>query len=65
LQRFLESGFDTFADLAQQPDGVATFLAWVQQRETGWMDWFDGAEEVACASRLAACLAQGTSPHSG
>jgi hypothetical protein len=65
LQRFLESGFDTFADLAQQPDGVATFLAWVQQRETGWMDWFDGADEDACASRLAACLAQGTSPYSG
>lgn len=34
LQRFLESGFDTFAALGKTPGGTASFLATIAQRES-------------------------------
>ena len=65
LQQFLETGSDTFAALARQTGAVNTFLGWVQQRETEWIDCLYRANEANCLARLQDCLnrgAQATSP---
>ena len=58
LQRFLEAGFDTFADLGQQKNGVAQFLGTVQTREADLMAQLFDADFVTCETRLQSLLGQ-------
>ena len=59
LQRFLETGFDTFAALSKRPGAVNYFLDVVQERETEWMASLSQGNEAECLSRLQRCLARG------
>lgn len=45
LQQFLESGFDTFAELTKQPGGAQAFLDLIAQREGAWLDTLFHAPE--------------------
>lgn len=58
LQRFLESGFDTFGALARQPGGAELFLETVATRERDWIDRLFDADLVACETELARTLGQ-------
>ena len=58
LQRFLEAGFDTFADLGKQKNGVAQFLGTVQTREADLMAQLFDADFVTCETRLQSLLGQ-------
>lgn len=58
LQRFLESGFDTFASVARQRGGVEHFLATIQAREQALLDLLFDAEPVACETELLRILGQ-------
>lgn len=58
LQRFLESGFDTFADLARQPAALTTFVQVIEQRETELLLLLSGADLIASEARLAGILGQ-------
>lgn len=58
LQRFLEAGFDTFAGLAKQKNGVAHFLGTIEAREADLMQALFDAEFVACETRLNNLLGQ-------
>jgi hypothetical protein len=58
LQRFLETGFDTFAGMARRPGGAEQFLQTIRGREEELIrDLFD-AELVACETELRATLGQ-------
>lgn len=52
LQRFLEAGFDTFAALGRQPEGVAQFLGLIERRESDWVHTLFDADLVACVTKL-------------
>lgn len=56
LQNFLESGFNTFADLARNNGTVSYFLDTVKARESGWIDRLFDAPPVACATELSQTL---------
>lgn len=58
LQRFLETGFDTFAAMARQPGGAEEFLATIQRRETALIAMLFDAPLVACETELARTLGQ-------
>ena len=58
LQRFLESGFDTFAAMAKTRGGAETFLATIRQREMALIAMLFDDELVACETRLASILGQ-------
>jgi tetratricopeptide (TPR) repeat protein len=58
LQRFLEAGFDTFAGVARSRNGVAAFLAIIEDRERALMHLLFDAEPVACETELARILGQ-------
>jgi len=58
LQRFLESGFDTFSDMARKGDGARHFLATVREREAALIDGLFDAGVVACETKLALLLGQ-------
>lgn len=58
LQRFLESGFDTFADMACKGDGARHFLATVREREAALIDGLFDESAVACETKLALLLGQ-------
>lgn len=58
LQKFLESGFDTFGQLARQRGGVERFLATVEEREQALMDQLFDADAVTCETQLARTLGQ-------
>jgi len=58
LQRFLESGFDTFAGVARQRGGAERFLATIREREQGLMDLMFDADLVACETELRRVLGQ-------
>ena len=58
LQQFLESGFDTFAEMARQGDGAGHFLATVREREVALIDGLFDASAVACETKLALLLGQ-------
>jgi hypothetical protein len=62
LQRFLETGFDTFAALAKKPGAVNHFLGAVQERETEWIASLGQADEADCLARLQGCLERGRQP---
>ena len=58
LQRFLESGFDTFATMGRQDGGVTYFLSTVMARETGLIDRLFDANAVACETEINQLLGQ-------
>lgn len=58
LQRFLESGFDTFAAVAKQRGGAEGFLAIIRQREQQLVDLLFEADAVACETELQRILGQ-------
>jgi hypothetical protein len=58
LQRFLETGFDTFAAMAGQPRNAEGFLETVEQRETALLAMLFDEELVACGTELRCILGQ-------
>ncbi|MFM9881147.1 MAG: FFLEELY motif protein [Burkholderiaceae bacterium] len=52
LQRFLESGFDAFAQMAKQPGQLPFFLGTIQTRESGFIDALFDAPEGAWETLL-------------
>jgi len=58
LQRFLESGFDTFTAVARQPGGAERFLDTIRAREQRLMDLMFDGDSVACETELRATLGQ-------
>lgn len=58
LQRFLESGFDTFSAIARMPAGAERFLATIREREERLMDVLFDADPVACETELHRILGQ-------
>jgi hypothetical protein len=58
LQRFLESGFDTFASMARRPGGAEEFLSIIQARESALLELLFDAGLVACGTELARTLGQ-------
>lgn len=58
LQRFLESGFDTFAAMGRKGDGAAYFLDTVRSREAALIDLLFDADAVACETEITRMLGQ-------
>lgn len=58
LQRFLESGFDTFASVTKLKGGAEQFLATIRQREQQLVDLLFDADAVACETELLRILGQ-------
>jgi hypothetical protein len=58
LQRFLETGFDTFAAMARKPGGAEEFLGIIQERESALLAMLFDAPLVACETELARTLGQ-------
>lgn len=58
LQRFLESGFDTFAAMARQPGGADGFMALIEERESALIDLLFDTDFVACETELVRTLGQ-------
>jgi hypothetical protein len=58
LQRFLESGFDTFASVSRQRGGAEHFLQTIRDREQQLMDLLFDADPVACETELRRILGQ-------
>ena len=56
LQHFLESGFDTFAAMGNQPDGTDFFLNTVKKRESALIDQLFDASTAACEADMAQVL---------
>jgi hypothetical protein len=58
LQRFLESGFDTFAAMARRPGNAEEFLAIIEARESALLRLLFDTGLVACGTELARTLGQ-------
>ena len=58
LQKFLESGFDTFAEMARQGDGARYFLATVREREAALIEGLFDDGAVACETKITLLLGQ-------
>jgi hypothetical protein len=58
LQRFLESGFDTFAAMARSRGGATNFLDTIHARESALIQMLFDGELVACETELAHTLGQ-------
>ena len=58
LQRFLETGFDTFAEMARRRGGAEQFLATIRSRESALIAMLFDADRVACETELARTLGQ-------
>ena len=58
LQRFLEAGFDTFAGIGKSRNGVAAFLAIIEERERKVLQLLFEADAVACETEVARILGQ-------
>lgn len=56
LQHFLESGFDTFAAMGNQPDGTDFFLKTVEQRESALIDQLFDGNAATCEANMAQVL---------
>lgn len=52
LQRFLETGFDTFGEMARRRNGAEAFLAMVEERESALLALLFDADPVACETQL-------------
>ena len=53
LQHFLETGFDTFADLGKSPGGTDAFLRQIETRETALIQSLFDDDLVTCETTLA------------
>lgn len=58
LQRFLESGFDTFAAMAKRRGGAEEFLSIIEARESALLSMLFDAPLVACETALGRTLGQ-------
>ncbi|HEY8359242.1 MAG TPA: hypothetical protein VIL30_17475 [Ramlibacter sp.] len=58
LQRFLESGFDTFAAISKSRTGADAFLETVRTRELRLLQLLFEADTVACETELTRTLGQ-------
>lgn len=58
LQRFLETGFDTFAGVTRQRGGAERFLETIRVREQRLVDLLFDGEPVACETELRVLLGQ-------
>jgi hypothetical protein len=58
LQRFLESGFDTFAAMAKRRGDAERFLETIREREQRVMDLLFDADRVACETETRRLLGQ-------
>ncbi len=58
LQRFLESGFDTFSAMGRKGDGTKYFLDTVMNRESGLVDRLFNASSVSCETEITQILGQ-------
>jgi len=58
LQRFLESGFDTFAAVTRHRGGIEYFLSTLHSREQALMDLLFDADPVTCETELLRILGQ-------
>ena len=58
LQRFLESGFDTFAAMGRKGQGADFFLHTVMDRESSMLNRLFDGDAVACETELALLLGQ-------
>ncbi len=58
LQRFLESGFDTFAAMGRGGNGTGHFLATILARESRLIDLLFEANAVACETEIMQILGQ-------
>lgn len=58
LQRFLESGFDTFSSVTRRRGGAEQFLATIREREQQLMGLLFEADPVACETELVRILGQ-------
>jgi hypothetical protein len=58
LQRFLESGFDTFAVMGRKGDGTRYFLDSVMGRESGLIERLFNASSVSCETEITQILGQ-------
>ena len=56
LQRFLESGFDTFAEMSGNKNIAAGFLDTIASRERTWIGMFFNAPKDLCLRELRMCL---------
>lgn len=56
LQHFLETGFDTFADLGKSPGGTDAFLRQIETRETALIQSLFDDDLVTCETTLAKIL---------
>ena len=59
LQRFLEAGFDTFAGMARQRNGVEDFLKTIWTRESELIASLFDSDFMACETQLQATLDAG------
>jgi hypothetical protein len=57
LQTFLESGFDTFAQMSGKGARAKEFLRTIELRESAWIKQLSGGDIPACVAELSACLA--------
>jgi hypothetical protein len=58
LQRFLETGFDTFSAMARRLGGAEEFLGVIQGRELALIEMLFDAPFVACGTELGRTLGQ-------
>lgn len=58
LQKFLESGFDTFTSMGASGEGAKYFLNAVQLRESGLIDRLFDADRVICETEISATLGE-------
>lgn len=58
LQRFLETGFDTFASVTKVRGGAERFVATIREREHALMELLFEADDVACETELHRILGQ-------
>ena len=58
LQQFLESGFDTFAEMGGQSNGARHFLATVKERESKLIDQLFDSDAIACETEIKRILGQ-------
>lgn len=57
LQAFLESGFDTFAQMSGASGRAQNFLSIIRDRESSWIARLSGADLSTCENELRACVA--------
>ena len=58
LQRFLETGFDTFVAVTRQRGGAERFVETIREREQKLLELLFDADDVACETEVRAILGQ-------